>query len=57
MKAFCQWCWAPIKVPDTFDTTKQVAVCDSKCWWAETLFRRYYSDEEVTMRHYWNKEN
>ena len=48
--AFCAWCQSPVKMEVDFDETKEKAVCNAQCYWAEKLFCKYYSDYEIYMR-------
>ena len=49
----CAWCFAFVKVRDTFDDLQHKAVCSITCKEAETMFCQFYSDEEINRRaHY-----
>ena len=49
----CCWCFAFVKVRDTFNDLQHKAVCSVTCKEAEMMFTQYWSDEEINRRaHY-----
>lgn len=49
----CDWCFKPVTVENDFDERTAKALCCWSCYQAEKLFCKYYSDDCITMRSYY----